>query len=118
MTHLRIRRAMPADRDALVAFNADVLRYQDSPELDDSVEKAQVPGSPWMVGVLGGNVSATLAELAIARGGHVRVGLEDYAGPKQPNNAGLVADVVGMAQRLRRPIATAAQAAEILQLPR
>ena len=37
MTHLRVRRATPADRDALVAFNADVLRYQDSPDLDDSV---------------------------------------------------------------------------------
>jgi 3-keto-5-aminohexanoate cleavage enzyme len=73
---------------------------------------------PWMVGVLGGNVSATLAELAIARGGHVRVGLEDYAGPEQPSNAELVAEVVRMAQRQRRPIATAAQAAEILRLPR
>ena len=80
---------------------------------------AMLEGSdlPWMVGVLGGNVSATLAELAIARGGHVRVGLEDYAGSKQPSNAELVADVVRMAQRLRRPIATAAQAAEILRLP-
>jgi len=37
MTHLRMRRATLADRDVLVAFNADVLRYQDSPELDDSV---------------------------------------------------------------------------------
>jgi uncharacterized protein (DUF849 family) len=80
---------------------------------------AMLDGSdlPWMVGVLGGNVSATLAELAIARGGHVRVGLEDYAGSKQPSNAELVTDVVRMAQRLRRPIATAAQAAEILRLP-
>ena len=34
-----------------------------------------------MVGVIGGDVTATpLAALAIARGGHVRVGLEDYAG--------------------------------------
>jgi hypothetical protein len=37
MTHFRMRRATPADRDTLVAFNADVLRYQDSPELDDRV---------------------------------------------------------------------------------
>jgi hypothetical protein len=27
---------------------------------------------PWMVGVIGGDVSSTLAELAIERGGHVR----------------------------------------------
>jgi uncharacterized protein (DUF849 family) len=81
---------------------------------------AMLEGSdlPWMVGVLGGNVSATLAELAIERGGHVRVGLEDYAGADQPRNAELVADVVRMAQRLRRPIATAVQAAEILRLPK
>jgi uncharacterized protein (DUF849 family) len=36
---------------------------------------------PWSVAVLGGDVvGCGLAELAIARGGHVRVGLEDYAG--------------------------------------
>lgn len=81
---------------------------------------AMLEGSnlPWMVGVLGGDVSGTLAELAIARGGHVRVGLEDYAGPKQPSNTELVAGIVRMAQQLRRPVATAAQAAEILRLRR
>lgn len=71
---------------------------------------------PWMVGVLGGDVSTALAELAIARGGHVRVGLEDYAGPDQPRNAELVAGIVRMAQRMGRPIATSAQAAAILGL--
>lgn len=73
-------------------------------------------GLPWMVGVLGGDVRSTLAELAIARGGHVRVGLEDYAGPKQPRNVDLVSDIVGIASRIGRPIATAKQAAEILGL--
>ena len=73
---------------------------------------------PWMVGVLGGNVTATLAELAIARGGHVRVGFEDYAGPEQPSNAELVADVVRMARPAAPPHRQpAVQAAEILQLP-
>jgi 3-keto-5-aminohexanoate cleavage enzyme len=73
-------------------------------------------GLPWMVGVLGGDVSTTLAELAIARGGHVRVGLEDYTGPAQPSNVDLVAAVVRMAERRGRPIATPAQAAEIIGL--
>jgi 3-keto-5-aminohexanoate cleavage enzyme len=75
-------------------------------------------GLHWMVGVLGGDVSSTLAELAIARGGHVRVGLEDYAGPRQPGNAELVADIARMARRIDRPVATPAQAAEMLGLQR
>lgn len=75
-------------------------------------------GLAWMVGVLGGDVSTTLAEIAITRGGHVRVGLEDYAGPEQPRNAQLVSDIVRMAQRMGRPVATPAQAAEILGLRR
>ena len=35
-----------------------------------------------MVTLRNGNVNDHLAELAIARGGHVRVGLEDYTGPE------------------------------------
>jgi uncharacterized protein (DUF849 family) len=69
---------------------------------------------PWMVGVIGGDVSSTLAELAIERGGHVRVGLEDYAGPGQPRNEELVAAIVEMANRHGRAIATSAEAAEII----
>lgn len=41
-----------------------------------------------MVGVLWGDVVGSgLVEFAIRRGGHVRVGLEDYAGPGQPAKA-------------------------------
>jgi 3-keto-5-aminohexanoate cleavage enzyme len=77
---------------------------------------AMLAGSdlPWMVGVIGGDVSSTLAELAIERGGHVRVGLEDYAGPTQPRNEELVAAIARMARRRGRPIATCAEAAQIL----
>ncbi len=70
---------------------------------------------PWMVGVLGGDVAATpLAEMAIRRGGHIRVGLEDYAGPHQPRNLELVEQIVALAARLGRPIATSAQAASLI----
>ena len=69
---------------------------------------------PWMVGVIGGDVSSILAELAIERGGHVRVGLEDYAGPGQPRNEELVAAITEMARRHGRAIATSAEAAEII----
>jgi uncharacterized protein (DUF849 family) len=71
-------------------------------------------GLPWMVGVIGGDVSSTLAERAIERGGHVRVGLEDYAGPAQPRNEELVAAIAEMARGHGRPIATSAEAAEII----
>src|ERR1700687_1546926 len=71
---------------------------------------------PWMVGVLGGDVTATLGELAIERGGHARVGLEDYAGPRQPTNEELIAEIVRMARQHNRPIATPAQAAAIIGL--
>ena len=71
-------------------------------------------GLLWMVGVLGGDVTASLAQLAIDRGGHVRVGLEDYAGPRQPRNEELVAEVVEMARRSGRAVATQGQTAEIL----
>jgi uncharacterized protein (DUF849 family) len=74
-------------------------------------------GLPWMVGVIGGDVNETLAELAIARGGHVRVGLEDYAGPRRAANEELVAEVVGMARRAGRAVATPAEAAAIFGLP-
>jgi uncharacterized protein (DUF849 family) len=72
---------------------------------------------PWMVGVIGGDVAPTLAALAIERGGHVRVGLEDYAGPGAPRNAELVRAIVAMAERAGRRLATRREAAEILRLP-
>jgi uncharacterized protein (DUF849 family) len=74
---------------------------------------------PWAASVIGGCVAKTgLARLAIERGGHVRVGLEDYGGEDTPSNAALVAEVVEIAKACGRPIATSAQAAEILKLPR
>jgi uncharacterized protein (DUF849 family) len=73
-------------------------------------------GLPWMVGVLGGDVSTTLADAAIARGGHVRVGLEDYAGPRQPGNPELVAEIAERARRHGRRVATPAEAARLIGL--
>jgi uncharacterized protein (DUF849 family) len=69
--------------------------------------------------VIGGDVvDSGLARMAIERGGHVRVGLEDYAGAGTPTNAGLVEVVVAIARSAGRPVATCADAASILQLPR
>jgi uncharacterized protein (DUF849 family) len=76
-------------------------------------------GLAWSVAVPGGDVGATpLARLAIERGGHVRVGLEDFAGPRQPSNAELVREIVAIAREVGRPVATCDQAREILGLRR
>ena len=73
---------------------------------------------PWAVAVIGGDVTACgMARLALERGGHVRVGLEDYAGPRTPTNAELVAEVVALARAAGRSVATPAQAARLLSLP-
>jgi uncharacterized protein (DUF849 family) len=74
---------------------------------------------PWAVAVLGGDVVASgMARLALERGGHVRVGLEDYAGPRTPTNVELIEEVVALARATGRPIATPAEAAAQLDLPR
>lgn len=87
--------------------------------LDAYLEMMEGSSLPWAASVIGGCVVRTgLARLAIERGGHVRVGLEDYGGEDQPTNAQLVAEVVAIAKTCGRPIATSAQAAEILRLPR
>ena len=72
----------------------------------------------WMVGVVGGCVTATgLARHAIERGGHVRVGLEDFGGERTPTNAELVGEVVALATAAGRTVASCAQARELLHQP-
>ncbi|UVO50472.1 3-keto-5-aminohexanoate cleavage protein [Sphingomonas sp. SUN019] len=73
---------------------------------------------PWAVAAIGDCVVKTgLAELAIAYGGHVRVGLEDYGGEDRPDNIALIEQVVALAKAAGRPVATPADAATILDLP-
>lgn len=72
-------------------------------------------GLPWSVAVLGGDVVGSgLARLALERGGHVRVGLEDYAGPRQPTNEELIAEAVALCEEVARPVATSQEAWMIL----
>ena len=76
-------------------------------------------GLAWSVAVPGGDVTAMgLTRLALERGGHVRVGLEDYAGPRQPKNRALIEEVVALAREVGREIADPATAARMLGLPR
>ena len=74
---------------------------------------------PWSVGVLGGDVlEGELARHALRQGGHLHLGLEDYAGPEQPSNVEIVRAAVALCDEVGRPIATPSEAAKILHLPR
>jgi uncharacterized protein (DUF849 family) len=57
------------------------------------------------------------ARLALERGGHLHIGLEDYPGDRGQSNEELVAEAVALAAEVGRPIASCAEAAEILNLP-
>jgi len=81
--------------------------------LDAYLSMREGSALPWRVGVLGADALDTLARAAIERGAHVRVGLEDYAGPRTPRNEELVRAVAALAKQLGRPFATPAQAAAI-----
>jgi uncharacterized protein (DUF849 family) len=87
--------------------------------LDAYLEMLEGCDLPWAVAVLGGDVVASgLAQLALERGGHLRVGLEDYAGPGTPTNADLVDEVAALIRRVGKPIASPNETARILGLPR
>ena len=73
---------------------------------------------PWFTAVVGGDAFATpIPRLTLERGGHLRVGLEDFYGARKPSNTELVQQAVALARELGRPVATPKQAAEILGLP-
>ena len=87
--------------------------------LDAYLEMIEGTGLPWLVAVLGGDcVASGIARVAIERGGNVRVGLEDYAGNREPGNLQLVRELVALAKECGRPVATPDEAAAILGLPR
>jgi len=75
-------------------------------------------GLPWSVAVLGGDLlSLPLARYALEKGGHLRVGLEDYAGPGTPSNVELVRAAVALCAEAGREVATCKAAEEILKVP-
>jgi len=68
--------------------------------------------------VLGGDVvECGLAQLALERGGHLRVGLEDYAGPRTPTNVELVEQAAALALRCGRGVASIAETHRLLGIP-
>ncbi len=69
---------------------------------------------PWSVTVVGGDLFATdLPELALERGGHLRVGLEDHRG-RSASNQELVAQAVEKVRASGRPLTDSTSGAELL----
>lgn len=88
------------------------------PSLEAYLAMLDGTGLPWSVAVLGGDVFADgFARLALERGGHLRVGLEDYAGAGQPGNEELVHEATTLARAVGRPLADCAETARLLGLP-
>jgi len=77
------------------------------------------PGATWSVCAVGLEIFE-MAPVAIASGGHVRVGLEDTVflapGVKVRSNRELVAKIADMAQWIGRPLATPEEAREMLHI--
>jgi len=72
----------------------------------------------WAVSVVSGDVfERGIARHALERGGHLRVGLEDYAGADAPCNEELVQRAVELANQVGRPVASPREAAILLDLP-
>jgi 3-keto-5-aminohexanoate cleavage enzyme len=75
---------------------------------------------PWAVSAVGGDLGRSpVAPLALARGGHLHLGLEFFGsyGERVPTNVELVREAVELCAHAGRPVATSADAAEILALP-
>jgi uncharacterized protein (DUF849 family) len=88
------------------------------PSLEAYLAMLEGSGLPWSVAVLGGDVlDSGIARLALERGGHLRVGLEDFAGVGTPTNEALVREAVALVARVGRPVASPAEAARLLGLP-
>lgn len=75
---------------------------------------------PWSVSVWGGDLMETpVARLALERGGHLHVGLEEHFHPdRKPTNVDLVREAADLAAAVGRPVATAADAARLLRIPK
>jgi uncharacterized protein (DUF849 family) len=76
-------------------------------------------GLKWSVSVWGGDLMQTpVARLALEQGGHLHIGLEEHFDPdRKPTNVELLAEATELCAQVGRPVATCAQAAEILDVP-
>jgi uncharacterized protein (DUF849 family) len=74
---------------------------------------------PWSVSVWGGDLMDTpVARLALERGGHLHVGVEEFYAPgRSPSNEELVREAIELCAKVGRPVATRAEAEDIMRLP-
>ncbi|WP_338550975.1 3-keto-5-aminohexanoate cleavage protein [Roseovarius phycicola] len=100
-----VKNAMPADKDVF--------------EFYVQLMQARAPEAEWCAAGIGAN-QIRVNEWAIAAGGHTRTGLEDNVRLSKdalaPSNAALVTRAVEICQKYERPVASAAQARDILGL--
>jgi uncharacterized protein (DUF849 family) len=101
-----VKNAMPVDRDVFDYYIHTVHRLFG-------------PQAPWCAAGIGAQ-QITLNEWAVAAGGHARTGLEDNVRLDRdtlaPSNAALVKRVAEICEQHERPVATWAQARELLGL--
>jgi uncharacterized protein (DUF849 family) len=101
-----VKNAMPVDRDVFDYYIHTVKRLFG-------------PHAPWCAAGIGRH-QITLNEWAVAAGGHARTGLEDNVRLDRdtlaPSNAALVRRVVEICARHARPVATCAEARQMLGL--
>lgn len=100
-----VKNAMPVDRDVFDYYIATMQRL--------------LPDSEWCAAGIGKD-QITLNDWAVASGGHARTGMEDNVRLDRttlaPSNAALVKRVTELCDKYDRPVATPAQAREILGL--
>lgn len=74
---------------------------------------------PWSVSVWGGDLLETpIARMALERGGHLHVGLEEHFSPdRTPTNEDLVREAAELVAKVGRPLASTAQTEQIMALP-
>ena len=93
----------------------------DRPTFDFYIETVEriMPGAEWCAAGIGAG-QLVVNEWSVAAGGHARTGLEDNVrldrATLAPSNAALVRRVTDLCEKYERPVATAAQAREILGL--
>ncbi len=100
-----VKNAMPVDREVFDFYRRTMARL--------------LPDSQWCAAGIGRH-QITVNEWCVAAGGHARTGLEDNVRLDKerlaPSNAALVERVVELCGKHGRPVATAAQARQILGL--
>src|SRR6478735_1436307 len=85
--------------------------------LDAYLELLEGTDVAWAVSAVGDDLPRTpVCAAALARGGHLHIGLEFYGGPRTPTNVELVGEAVAASASAGRPVATCDQAAEVLGL--